>query len=150
MSVVRRAAAVALAVCLAGVAAVVLWPTHPDSAGFYHLADRLLRPLVRDGAPQLVLRGSAIEFASNVLMFVPLGFLGTLALPRRFWWVIVLACCALSSCIETTQLVLLPGRTFSLRDIAANSFGGLVGSAVAAALQALISALSRRRPAASQ
>ncbi len=141
----RRVAASLLAAVLVVVAALVLWPSHPDIAGVDRAARELLTPLVADGAPVIVLHAGAIEFAANIVMFLPLGFLGTLALPRRLWWIAPLACFALSCGIETTQLLLLPGRTFAVRDIVSNTTGGLVGSGAAVLLDALLQLARRGR-----
>jgi glycopeptide antibiotics resistance protein len=140
----RRIAATALALCLLAVAVLVLWPQHPQVQGVFRLLDRLLTPFVRDGLPASVLRDGSLEFAGNIAMFVPLGFLGTLALPPRFWWVAPLACLLLSCGIETTQLLFLPGRTFSVRDIIGNTTGGLLGTGLAVAVQAAVSRGSTR------
>jgi glycopeptide antibiotics resistance protein len=140
----RRIAAAALAVFLVAVAVLVLWPQHPQVQGVFRVLDRMLAPFVRDGLPARVLGNGALEFAGNIAMFVPLGFLGTLALPRRLWWIAPLACLALSCGIETTQLLFLPGRTFSVRDIVGNTTGGLLGTAVAVAVQAGVSWASSR------
>lgn len=141
----RRVAVAALAAFLLAVAALVLWPTHPDVNGLYRDADRALGPLVPDGLPPILLHQGTLEFAGNIAMFLPLGFLGTLALPRRLWWLAPLACLALSGAIETTQLLFLPGRTFAVRDIVGNTAGGAIGTAVAVALRAAVRAVIRRR-----
>jgi len=136
-----------LAVCLLALAALVLWPHHPDVNGVYRLIDRLLGPLVHDGLPAVLLRTGALEFAGNVAMFVPLGFLGTLVLPKRLWWAAPLACLVLSCGIETFQLLFLPGRTFAVRDIVGNTLGGVIGSGLALAVRGVVHAVSGRRSA---
>jgi len=77
---------------------------------------------------------SRTDWATNVLLFVPIGFFAVGALgvdrPRR-WAVLaivpVAACCAaLSVAIEFAQLW-FPPRTASLNDIAAETIGGLIG-----------------------
>ncbi|AYG04187.1 VanZ family protein [Gryllotalpicola protaetiae] len=144
-SFVRRMAVAALGVVLLVVAGIVLWPTHPNASWLFGDADRLLTPLVGDGLPGILLHFGALELAANIAMFVPLGFLGTLALPRRGWWVAPVACFALSVTIEMTQLLLLPDRTFSLRDIVGNTLGGLLGTVLAAAARGIAGAVTRRR-----
>lgn len=79
-----------------------------------------------------------IEFAANVVMFVPLGFLLTLLL-RNHWYGVVLAL-VLSAGVELAQLV-IPSRQPSLRDVVANVLGAAVGAALAWVI------VLRRRPA---
>lgn len=69
-----------------------------------------------------------IELGANILMFVPLGLLLTLLL-RRHWQGVVLAL-ALSVAAELGQLV-IPSRQASLRDVAANLLGAMIGAALA-------------------
>lgn len=77
---------------------------------------------------------SRTDWATNVLLFIPIGFfaLGALGVDRRRRWAVpavvpVAACCAaLSVTIEFAQLW-FPPRTASLSDIAAQMIGGLVG-----------------------
>ena len=143
----RRAAVAVLVVCLLALAALVLWPHHPDTAGVYRMIDRLLGPFVRDGLPAVLLHTGALEFAGNVAMFLPLGFLGTLVAPRRLWWLAPLACLVLSCGIETFQLLFLPGRTFAVRDIIGNTLGGIIGAALALAVRGVARVVSGRRSA---
>lgn len=69
-----------------------------------------------------------IELGANIVMFVPLGFLLTVLL-RRHWHGVMLAL-ALSVAAELAQLV-IPSRQPSLRDVAANLLGALIGAALA-------------------
>ncbi|WP_375386200.1 VanZ family protein [uncultured Microbacterium sp.] len=69
-----------------------------------------------------------IEFAANILMFVPLGFLLTLLLPKP--WQGVLLAIALSIMAEVAQIV-IPSRQASLRDVLANATGAAIGAALA-------------------
>lgn len=77
---------------------------------------------------------SRTDWATNVLLFVPIGFfaVGALCVDRRrrlavLATVPVAACCAaLSATIEFAQLW-FPPRTASLNDIVAETIGGLVG-----------------------
>ena len=78
---------------------------------------------------------SGSDFVTNVLLFIPLGFLltGTLAADRgRAGAVlaavpIILLCCALSASIEFTQLW-FPPRVSSLNDVLAETSGGVIGT----------------------
>jgi glycopeptide antibiotics resistance protein len=86
-----------------------------------------------------------IEFAANVLMFVPIGLFLLLLFGRRLWWLAVIMGVLLSSLIEFTQLF-LPSRVSDVRDLTSNSLGALIG--VLAALVITWPAAARRRRAA--
>jgi len=72
--------------------------------------------------------GGWVEFAANVLMFLPLGFLLTLLL-RHHWYGVALAL-VLSAGAELAQF-LIPSRLPSLRDVLANTLGAAIGAALA-------------------
>lgn len=88
------------------------------------------------GVPYLRLGiASRADWVSNILLFIPLGFLslGTLAVDRRrdllssFQAILIVICCSLASiCIEFTQLW-FPPRTVSQNDIIAESIGAAIG-----------------------
>ncbi|KQR12073.1 hypothetical protein ASF78_12935 [Cellulomonas sp. Leaf334] len=101
--------------------------------------DRGLGRLHDLGLPEK-LNVHAAEFAANILLFVPLGLLAALLLPRRRWWVALVALVALSVGIETVQALGLSDRQPSTRDVLGNSLGASIG--VAASL------LLRRQPVA--
>jgi VanZ family protein len=84
-----------------------------------------------------------VEFTANVIWFVPLGLLGVLAFGRRWWWLVLLGGAAVSTAIEAGQWLLLPERTPTLVDVAANTVGTAIG--VALAVGWLL--LRERRPA---
>ncbi|HEX5859493.1 MAG TPA: VanZ family protein [Microbacterium sp.] len=69
----------------------------------------------------------ALEFTANVLLFVPLGVLLALQLPRRAAWVAVVAGTAASVAIEMVQAVLLPERVAAPSDVLANTIGAAAG-----------------------
>lgn len=103
----------------------------------WHLHDALDAPIARTlGSLGL----HAAEFAANIALFVPLGLLVALLLPRRRWWVALVALVALSLGIEIVQAVALSFRQPSPRDVLANSVGAAIG--VGASL------LFRRQPVA--
>lgn len=109
----------------------------------FSLADRVaLR--VSDGA----LTWSETEVLANIALFVPLGFLLTIAVGSA--WAAVALCAMLSAGIEWVQLALLPSRVPTLDDVVHNSLGGLVGALVAAVCLALAAGVtgSRGRPGA--
>ncbi|WBU38397.1 VanZ family protein [Homoserinibacter sp. YIM 151385] len=93
------------------------------------LLRRVLEELDRHPATAWVTY-SGVEFAANILMFVPAGLFFLLLLGRRRWVLAVLLGLAMTCAIEAAQL-LLPDRVSDPRDIVANSLGGLLGVLVA-------------------
>jgi len=127
-STVVLAARILLIACVVTVAVIVLWPGPPAADAQHALRDFLARAH-RGWLPRWVSFG-LIEWSSNVLMFLPIGFLGALAVrPSRRWWVVPAAAVA-SVVIEFTQQALLPARTASLADVLANTLGALIGVAL--------------------
>jgi VanZ family protein len=123
----RRALSVALAgAYLLALALIALWPSHVDED----------LDIVGSGPARLMIEHlnlsasqayDSIEFAANVLLFVPLGVLTLTALPRQRWVRGVALAAAASIAIELAQTIALPERTASWRDIIANSTGGAIG-----------------------
>jgi len=89
-------------------------------------------------------RGLTIEFAANVALFVPLGLLLRLALPRATWLGATVLGAAISMVIEVLQV--LGARVSDPRDVVANSIGALAGALIAATVAAA-ARLLRRVPA---
>jgi len=71
-----------------------------------------------------------VEFAANVLMFVPIGLLFLLLFGRRQWWLAVLVGVALTLAIELAQLSIAE-RVSDPRDVLSNSIGTVLGVLVA-------------------
>lgn len=90
---------------------------------------------------------SRVEFLANVGMFVPVGLFFLLLFGRRLWWVAVLAGATLTVAIETAQLF-LPGRVSDVRDLVANTVGGLIGVLAALVVTAGSARRARARTAA--
>jgi VanZ family protein len=122
----KTVTAVLCAAWLLAVALIVLWPTPVDRAGGGWLR-AILRDLYAQGLPTSVTY-TAVEFASNVLMFVPFGLFWFILAPRGWRWVGPLAGMTLSVAIEVTQLVLLPQRVSTPWDVLANALGALAGT----------------------
>ncbi|MHA7287350.1 VanZ family protein [Arthrobacter sp. MDT3-44] len=128
------------AVWLIAVVLIVLWPTPVDRAGGEWLRGAL-RYFYARGLPTTVTY-STVEFASNVLMFVPFGLFWFILAPRVWRWAAAVAGMGLSIVIELTQLFLLPQRVATPYDVLANTTGALVGAVVG---WALVWARGRRR-----
>jgi glycopeptide antibiotics resistance protein len=69
-----------------------------------------------------------IEFAANIALFVPLGFLLTL-LFRHPWYGTILSV-VLSAGVEIAQIV-IPDRQPTVRDVVSNSLGAAIGALLA-------------------
>ncbi len=73
-----------------------------------------------------------VEFAANVMLFVPLGFLVAALLGRRRAWVAIIVGALASIAIECVQWLMLPERYPSAGDVLANTIGAGIGAAVLA------------------
>ncbi|MFE4834889.1 VanZ family protein [Arthrobacter sp. NPDC056691] len=114
-----------LALYLAALTLVAFWPTPVDRP----VAGRLqavLFALHHSGLPELI-NYSFVEFASNILMFTPIGILAALAFPAFHRGRIVLSAFLASCCIELGQKLFLHDRFPSAMDIVANTSGAILG-----------------------
>ena len=94
----------------------------------------LLSAFHRRGIPNWV-DYATVEFAANVVLFVPLGILLVMLLPLRRWWFALLIGPALSIAIELTQLTAFADRFASVGDVFANSSGVFIGVGLSLALR---------------
>ena len=119
----RRRAGVLLAVYAVVALLIAFWPVPVDS-GATGLLDRLedLLPWATYGR---------VEFAANIVFFVPLGWLLSILLDRRRSLVLPIGFLA-TVAIEALQGGLLAQRTASLTDIIANTAGTCLGMLLAA------------------
>jgi glycopeptide antibiotics resistance protein len=63
----------------------------------------------------------------NLLLLLPVGLFGPIALPwLNRWWRVLLVALVLSACIETAQLW-IPDRSADVDDVMLNAFGALLG-----------------------
>ena len=116
---------VVAAAYLLGALGVGLWPRPVDS-GMHPEIFSALAFLHRIGLPQ-GFGYNALEFTANVGFFVPIGLLLAMLLrPRRFY-LAILGGAMLSGSIELSQLVFLPARYASWKDIEANTLGTVIG-----------------------
>ena len=74
-----------------------------------------------------------LEVIANVLVFVPIGILAFILVPRRLWPLAIVLGPTLSLSIEAFQRLVLPHRAATLTDVVANSGGALIGVALAIA-----------------
>lgn len=107
-----------LALYLVILAGVAFWPSPVDQG-----AGPLIRLITRI-LP--VLTYPRIEFAANIVLFIPLGFLLTLILTRNRWLTLPIGFLA-TVAIECVQAVALGARTPSMLDVVANTAGACVG-----------------------
>lgn len=115
------------------VAVIVFWPEHVDKGmGSFLRTVMHYIPLV---TPRRV------EFGSNILLFVPLGILLAILMPRRRYLVAPIGF-VVTLTIESVQGVLLGGRTASVSDLIANTAGTCIGLL---AIE-VVDALRRRSP----
>ena len=143
----RQACLTLTAVTAVVIGVIVFTPGPPDASGQESLQLWIDRMHELHRLPGFI-TFALVEFLSNVVMFVPLGFLAAGAVrPRTRRWVIPLAV-VVSVGIEVVQGAFLPDRTAAVSDVVAN----LIGATVGVVVLALISRWSRvtaGRPAAS-
>lgn len=147
---VHRAALLLSVGYAVALALIAFWPTPVDRAG-HDALQRALAWLQAHGAPPWLTYGM-VEFASNIVLFIPAGLLLVVLAGARFWWLGPLGGLLGSGAIEVAQLVLLPARTASPRDIVANTSGAVIGTVLALlvfAVLALRASLRMRRAGAS-
>lgn len=113
-----------------------MWPT-PLDQGFESSVTKLLDVLHRNGVPSWF-GYNKLEFTANIGMFVPLGFLVSMLLPVRVWWLALFICPGVSVAIELTQALALSARFATLSDVVSNSIGALIGALLAIVLRAAI------------
>ncbi len=120
---VRKGALILLAVYGAALAAIAFWP-EPVDAGIEGVIGKIIErfPFVTY---------NRLEFAANILLFVPYGVLLALIASRALVLPIVIVTTVAIECI---QAVALDARTPTVLDIVANTTGGALGLLVVAAL----------------
>lgn len=131
-----------LGACIVVVATILLWPTPvDDDAGpaifaiisFFH------------GLGWTWFGYAALEITANVLLFIPLGVLLVVCLPRRRWWLAIVIGVGASLAGEAVQALLLPERVASANDVVANSIGTVLGVSAAVMVRALRAPSPSRR-----
>jgi glycopeptide antibiotics resistance protein len=112
----RRWIALAGGLYAVGVSVVTLGPS---PAGLLYAATQRMGPFD-------FLSYGAVEALANVVLFVPVGALLCLVLPRLPRSVVWAACVLASVSVELAQ-TLLPDRVVSFRDVLTNSVGAGIG-----------------------
>src|SRR5690349_2773588 len=87
---------------------IAFWPTPVDKPVSRQLAAALTF-LHRHGFPGWF-NYSYVEASSNVVLFMPVGFVAALALPTKRWWQIGALGLLVSGCIELGQFLFLHSR----------------------------------------
>lgn len=85
-----------------------------------------------------------IDWAANVILYVPLGLFVALRFRRLSPWVWLVATVALTAMIEIAQFVAL-NRSADINDVTMNTIGGMCGFAAGRAVLSVVRTL-RRRP----
>lgn len=114
-----------LASLLTPLTTIALWPNPVDQPFQGQLA-RVLQLLHRHGIPAW-LNYNFLEASANVVLFVPLGVIGSLAYPEKSWWRIGCYGLLVSCCMELGQLLFVHSRFSSFIDIVTNVSGTLIG-----------------------
>lgn len=128
---------------LAGLALLTLTPERIEET-MPNLLDVVLGTAHSLGWEQLDF--TLLEVLANILVFVPIGILAFLLLPRRVWPVALLIGPAMSVAIEVSQRVALPHRAATVTDVVANSTGATAGVVLAVLCTLLFAPRAHRRP----
>jgi len=144
LRLIRIWSMVLLATVVIVVAIITFSPGPPDPSGQQALRSFLDHAHLH-GLPRWI-SFNKIEFGSNILMFVPIGLFGSLALPPPRWLIVPAAIMG-SLAIEITQASGLPQRVGTPRDVIANSLGALIGYLLACLVIRSVERSARRRSA---
>ncbi|WP_426228557.1 VanZ family protein [Pseudarthrobacter sp. DSP2-3-2b1] len=130
---------------LVPLALVAFWPVPVDQPLQGKLAS-LLRFLHAHGIPAW-LNYKFVEASANVLLFIPMGLVASLAFVEKRWWQIGSFGLLVSGVMELGQLLFLHHRFASPLDLVTNTCGAVIGAGLAIANQRRAKAsVSRRYP----
>ncbi len=133
--------AVILAIAyFAALAGILFWPSPVDRPIDGALM-QLIQWLHGHGLPEWFIGYRKVEFAANILLFIPLGIILVLRLPRKLWWLAIVIAAVFSGAVELAQAIFLPARVPAWSDIVANTAGAFIG----AILVLMVWSWSRRR-----
>ncbi|MET3709263.1 VanZ family protein [Arthrobacter sp. UYEF6] len=119
----------ALAAFLAALAIIAYWPSPVDQP-IQGLLSSAFRFLHSHGVPAWF-NYKFVEAAANVALFLPLGFMASLAFRTKSWWQIGGFGLLISGCMELGQLLFLHARFASPVDVATNTLGTVLGALLA-------------------
>lgn len=136
----HKVAAILAVVYFAALAGILFWPSPVDKPIGSEVW-QIIAWLHNFGIPTWLVGYKQIEFAANILLFVPFGIVLTLRLHRTWWWLVVPMAAVASGAVELAQGLFLPQRFPSLSDTAANTAGAFIG----ALLVLFVWSLRRRR-----
>ncbi|MFF7293135.1 VanZ family protein [Microbacterium sp. NPDC008134] len=128
---------------LAGLVALTLTPSRVEQR-MPNLLDVILSTVHRLGWASLDF--TRLEILANVLVFVPVGILAFVLLPRPAWGLAFLVGPAISIGIEVFQRIALPHRAATVSDVIANSTGSTIGVVLAVLSTFLVAVLSGPSP----
>jgi glycopeptide antibiotics resistance protein len=111
---------------LVGVAVLTLVPQAPTGQ-LLEFRDQLQWLLQKLSGGRVGVSVAGAEALANVVLFVPIGLLLRLALPRPPATALLLLALASSTAIEAVQYLVLPARIPSLVDVLTNSAGAAFG-----------------------
>lgn len=108
---------------------------NPSPATPITVVGRTAEVLDRLGLPPALTAGARVEFVLNALMFAPIPFLGSWAMPRVRWseWVAWLF--VASFAVEAFQALFLGERSAQFDDVVANTLGGVLGAGLVVLLR---------------
>lgn len=120
-----RAARLLLLAYLLVPLALTLGPTPVEELRSFGRVLRAAASVLTDGRAAVSTREA--EALANVVMFLPLGLLLPLALPRAYLSLLLACAAAASLAIEVTQYLVLPDRVPALLDVVMNTAGAAAG-----------------------
>lgn len=132
----HRTAALLTTLYVAALATILLWPTPVDKP-IDGTLNRTLHWFHEHGAPHWLFTYYQVQFVANIALFVPLGIILALLLPRRNSWLSIPIAAAMSVLVELIQGTFLPHRVADPRDVLANTSGAIIGFIVVIAWRKL-------------
>ena len=136
----HKVAVILAAVYFTALAGILFWPSpvdRPIDSALMHV----IQWLHSHGLPEWFIGYRKVEFAANILLFIPFGIIVALRLPKNLWLFSIVIAAAFSGAVELAQAIFLPERVPAWSDIVANTSGAFIG----AALVLIVWSLSRRR-----
>ena len=97
------------------------------------------------GVPAWMTWGDRVQLMLNALMFAPITWLASVAVPRHAWGNWVAYSFAGSGVVEIVQAFALEPRAAQYADVVANTLGGLTGALLALPLTLWLRRISARR-----